>query len=248
MSEQSTEVKGFKNSALGKVLFKIAAIAGLQEALDGKAADSHTHSSILLSNGRTLIGGVSVKEGHSGAELEIGLSHRSGLLQTLTIAASQLSKLGNAIEPDSAPVASSQKLITSGAVYAAIAEAIDEPAELYLDNDSGGSYYLWGSGEDTNLNNINSVKSFLINNPANITKRCLITHTERAGSSESQDTVTYCTGYARWTKPHSDVYYVELWVPGLHKFLTCSASSSEEDPSDIDADSWDDAWTRQSLS
>ena len=43
MSEQSTEVKGFKNTALGKVLFKIAAVAGLQEALNGKAAASHTH-------------------------------------------------------------------------------------------------------------------------------------------------------------------------------------------------------------
>lgn len=37
MSEQSTEVKGFKNSVLGQVLFKIASIAGLQEALNGKA-------------------------------------------------------------------------------------------------------------------------------------------------------------------------------------------------------------------
>lgn len=45
MSEQSTEVKGFKNTVLGKVLFKIASIAGLQDALDGKAAASHTHSS-----------------------------------------------------------------------------------------------------------------------------------------------------------------------------------------------------------
>lgn len=45
MSEQSTEVKGFKNSTLKKFIFKIAAIAGLQDALDGKAAASHTHSS-----------------------------------------------------------------------------------------------------------------------------------------------------------------------------------------------------------
>lgn len=44
MSEQSTEVKGFKNSVLGKVLFKIAAVAGLQDALDGKAAINHSHN------------------------------------------------------------------------------------------------------------------------------------------------------------------------------------------------------------
>ena len=43
MSEQSTEANGFKNSVLGKVLFKIASIAGLQDALDGKADASHTH-------------------------------------------------------------------------------------------------------------------------------------------------------------------------------------------------------------
>lgn len=44
MSEQSTEVKGFRNSVLGKVLFKIASVAGLQEALDGKAAINHSHN------------------------------------------------------------------------------------------------------------------------------------------------------------------------------------------------------------
>lgn len=44
MAETATEVKGFKNSVLGKVLFKIAAVAGLQDALDGKAAINHSHN------------------------------------------------------------------------------------------------------------------------------------------------------------------------------------------------------------
>lgn len=44
MAETVTEVKGFKNSVLGKVLFKIASIAGLQEALNGKAAINHSHN------------------------------------------------------------------------------------------------------------------------------------------------------------------------------------------------------------
>lgn len=75
MTETATEVKGFKNSVLGKVLFKIAAIAGLQEALNGKAAAEHTHSSSESWLSTLLAGKANSSHTHSISQV-IGLEAR----------------------------------------------------------------------------------------------------------------------------------------------------------------------------
>lgn len=130
MAETATEVKGFKNSVLGKVLFKIAAVAGLQDALDGKAAINHSHnvSEIIgmdtalkskIQDGDNLIeisgddtdGEIHVKLMSEGDEGE-------GEDNDFYIG---VDDLYNTFHPSTTPTQGSSKLITSGGVYAALA-------------------------------------------------------------------------------------------------------------------------------
>ena len=130
MSEQSTEVKGFKNSVLGKVLFKIASIAGLQEALNGKAAANHTHNVSEITGMDTALKSK-IQDGDNLIEIsgddtdgEIIINLRSegdegeGEDNEFYIG---VDKLNNILHPTATPTQGSSKLITSGGVYAALA-------------------------------------------------------------------------------------------------------------------------------
>lgn len=92
MAETTTEVKGFRNSALGKVLFKIAAIAGLQEALDSKADKAATYS-----NGNLVCFGTGGGMSDSGLSKN-GLNDKLAKLNKLVTALPSLSSVNNGDE------------------------------------------------------------------------------------------------------------------------------------------------------
>lgn len=93
MAETATEVKGFRDSALGKVLFKIAAIAGLQDALDGKADASHTHFSISS----TTVAGVQAINSDGEGSVRIFIKDSEEQMHYATISDSNIDSLVNAL-------------------------------------------------------------------------------------------------------------------------------------------------------
>ena len=92
MAETVTEVKGFKNSVLGKVLFKIASIAGLQDALDGKADKAATYS-----NGNLVCFGTGGGMSDSGVSKN-GLNDKLAKLNKLVTALPSLASVSNGDE------------------------------------------------------------------------------------------------------------------------------------------------------
>lgn len=135
MSEQSTEVKGFKNSALGKVLFKIAAIAGLQEALNGKAAINHSHNVSDITGMDTALKSkiqdgdnlIEISGDDTDGEIHIKLMSEGdegeGEDNDFYIG---VDDLYNTFHPSTTPTQDSSKLITSGAVFSALSALSSE--------------------------------------------------------------------------------------------------------------------------
>ena len=92
-------------------------IDGLADALAGKAAVDHSHADIyngennMLSVGEGYID-INLSDGESGGELELAVNNLPNLQRALT-------------NPDNTPTANSNKLITSGGVYSALAGKMD---------------------------------------------------------------------------------------------------------------------------
>ena len=129
MAETATEVKGFKNSVLGKVLFKIAAVAGLQEALDGKAAVNHSHNVSDITGMDTALKSkiqdgdnlIEISGDDTDGEIHINLMSEGdegeGEDNDFYLDADDLN---NVFHPTTTPTPGSSKLITSGGVHAAL--------------------------------------------------------------------------------------------------------------------------------
>lgn len=129
MAETATEVKGFKNSVLGKVLFKIAAVAGLQDALDGKAAINHSHNVSEITGMDTALKSkiqdgdnlIEISGDDTDGEIHIKLMSEGdegeGEDNDFYIG---VDDLYNIFHPSTTPTRGSSKLITSGAVFSAL--------------------------------------------------------------------------------------------------------------------------------
>ena len=92
-------------------------IDGLAEALEGKAAVDHSHANIYNGDNNML----SVGEGYIDIELYDG---KSGGELNLTV--DNLPNLSRALsDPNTVPTANSDKLVTSGGVYSALAGKMD---------------------------------------------------------------------------------------------------------------------------
>ena len=92
-------------------------IDGLADALAGKAAVDHSHANIYNGENNMLSVGegymdIELNDGKIGGELELTVNNLPNLQRALT-------------NPDNTPTANSNKLITSGGVYSALAGKMD---------------------------------------------------------------------------------------------------------------------------
>ena len=92
-------------------------IDGLADALAGKAAVDHSHANIYNGENNMLSVGegymdIELNDGKIGGELELTVDNLPNLQRALT-------------NPDNTPTANSNKLVTSGGVYSALAGKMD---------------------------------------------------------------------------------------------------------------------------
>ena len=92
-------------------------IDGLDAALTGKAAVDHSHTNIHDGDNNSLSVGegyveIKLDDGESGGELDLTVDNLPNLHRALST-------------PDATPTANSNKLVTSGAVYSALAGKMD---------------------------------------------------------------------------------------------------------------------------
>ena len=92
-------------------------IDGLADALAGKAAVDHSHANIYNGENNMLSVGegymdIELNDGKSGGELNLTVDNLPNLQRALT-------------NPDNTPTANSNKLVTSGGVYSALAGKMD---------------------------------------------------------------------------------------------------------------------------
>lgn len=92
-------------------------IDGLAEALEGKAAVNHSHANIYNGDNNDLSIGegyidINLYDGNSGGELNLTVDNLPNLSRAIS-------------DPNTVPTANSDKLITSGGVYSALAGKMD---------------------------------------------------------------------------------------------------------------------------
>lgn len=195
---------------------KLITAGGVKAALDGK---------------RDLIG-QSISLTIGGQEIEIEPSDVPNLIRALS-------------DPDNTPTEDSDNLVTSRGVYDALNVKADNPVSLKLEKDmTAGYYYLYDSnGENTNADNIASVKALLAAITSGTVVSCKVLF--KLGSGNTY----YLLGYVSWAKFRrlGDYDYI-IKLNVADKSYKCIIASSSETISGIADSEFPEKWEVTTLS